>query len=436
MSRLLPKLRTDIDVVPSPDSEQPGLLIRDPYRYTPAVLLIPPVLIQALAHLDGEKSYLDLQADLSRRTGQLVDSDVVENFVGSLQQQGFLETEEFYRLRESCHAKFRDSAERVAIHAGVSYPAQPEELRKELGGYLQAAPGKADPSPSGIIGLAAPHVSPAGGWRSYASAYARMGPELAEKTFVLLGTSHYGPPEKFGLTRKPFVTPLGTLEVDTNLVDEIAGRAGDAVCMEDYCHSIEHSIEFQCIFIQHAIQQALQQSPEHVLGSRIRILPILCGPFRESLVSGKAPESSESVERFFQVLGNLAEREGSRLFWVLGIDLAHIGRRYGDSFAARAEQDRMESVRRKDQERLHRVCAGDREGFFDLVRPEGDALRWCGYSPLYTFLKVMPQARGNVVRYEQWNIDEESVVTFAAMEFLRDGTATGAGRTGASFPKH
>ncbi len=437
MTRLLPKLRTDIDVVPSPDSEQPGLLIRDPYRYTPAVLLIPPALIQALAHLDGEKSYLDLQTDLSRQTGQLVGSDVVENFVGTLQQQGFLETEEFYRLRESCHAKFRDSAERVAIHSGASYPIQPEELRKELGDYLQAVEGKTDSSE--VIGLAAPHVSPAGGWRSYASAYARMGSELAEKTFVLLGTSHYGPPEKFGLTRKPFITPLGTLEVDTNLVNEIAGRAGEAVLMEDYCHAIEHSIEFQCIFIQHAIQHALQQSPQHAPGSRIRILPILCGPFWESLVTGKAPESSESVERFFQVLGEIAEREGSRLFWVLGIDLAHIGRRYGDSFAARAEQDHMETVRRKDQERLHRVCAGDREGFFELVRPEGpegDELRWCGYSPLYTFLQVVPQARGNVLRYEQWNIDEESVVSFAALEFLRDGAAAVAGRTGASFPKH
>ncbi len=58
-------------------------------------------------------------------------------------------------------------------------------------------------------------------------------------------------------------------------------------------------------------------------------------------------------------------------------------------------------------------------------------MRWCGYSQLYTFLKVVPQERGNVLRYEQWNIDEESVVSFAAMEFLRDGTSAGTGRTGA-----
>jgi hypothetical protein len=42
---------------------------------------------------------------------------------------------------------------------------------------------------------------------------------------------------------------------------------------------------------------------------------------------------------------------------------------------------------------------------------------WCGSSPLYTFLKVRPGARGSVERYEQWNIDAESVVSFAGMSF-------------------
>ena len=92
MARILPKLRTDIDVVPSPAPEQPGLLLRDPYRYTPAVLLIPPVLIPALGYLDGKNTYLNLQAYLCHQSGQLVGEEVVNSFVETLQQQGFLET--------------------------------------------------------------------------------------------------------------------------------------------------------------------------------------------------------------------------------------------------------------------------------------------------------------------------------------------------------
>jgi MEMO1 family protein len=405
MGKPLPRLRNDLDVMPSPAPEQPGLLLRDPYRYTPAMLIIPPPLIPALSFLDGEKSYLDLQTFLTRHIGQAVPAELVEDFVKALGDQGFLETGEFYRLREACHEEFRNSAERQAIHAGSAYPVEPKSLRKQFADYMQGAAGQADPS--GVIGIAAPHVSPAGGWKCYASAYARLAPQLAGKTFVLLGTSHYGQPEKFGLTRKPFVTPLGKLEVDVPLVDRIAERAGDAVLMEDYCHAIEHSIEFQCVFLQ------------HVLGPECRILPILCGPFQESLLTGAAPESDTGVQRFFDVLGELAEREGSRLFWIMGIDLAHIGKRYGERFAVRADHGQMAAVRQKDRERLDRVCAGDGAGFLELVKPRGDELRWCGYSPLYTFLKALPEARGNILNYEQWNIDEESVVSFTALEFFR-----------------
>jgi hypothetical protein len=61
--------------------------------------------------------------------------------------------------------------------------------------------------------------------------------------------------------------------------------------------------------------------------------------------------------------------------------------------------------------------AGDAAGFWNLVQPQHDALKWCGSSPIYTFLKTVPEAKGKLQRYEQWNIDEQSVVSFAGMTF-------------------
>lgn len=395
--------------MPSPSPEQPGLLVRDPFRYSPAVLIIPPALIPSLALFNGENTDLDLKADLYRRTGQLVSGEIIAQFIQALEANGFLETAEFYRMREARQKEFREAPARLPSHAGSGYPDQPDALRSQFAEYF--APFEKPADPPGGMGLAAPHVSPMGGWKGYATAYRRLNPELAERTFVVLGTSHYGPPERFGLTRKPFLTPLGTLEVDTPRVEWLAERAADAVVMEDYCHAIEHSIEFQCVFLQYA------------LGAPVRILPILCGPFAQSLATGKPPESQADLGRFFEALAEMAERDGPRLFWVLGIDLAHLGRRYGDRFSAQAEQGRMASIREQDQERLLRACAGDSEGFFARVHPGQDRLRWCGYSPLYTFLKAVPEARGNLLHYEQWNIDPESVVTFAALEFSRNGAA-------------
>ena len=60
-------------------------------------------------------------------------------------------------------------------------------------------------------------MSPVGGAKSYQAAYSVLRPEHKEKTFVILGTSHYGEPEKFGLTRKAFRTPLGDVANDTRV---------------------------------------------------------------------------------------------------------------------------------------------------------------------------------------------------------------------------
>jgi hypothetical protein len=54
------------------------------------------------------------------------------------------------------------------------------------------------------------------------------------------------------------------------------------------------------------------------------------------------------------------------------------------------------------------------------VREEQDDLKWCGSSPFYTFLKTAPKARGELLRYEQWNIDERSVVSFAGIAFTKN----------------
>jgi hypothetical protein len=256
-----------------------------------------------------------------------------------------------------------------------------------------------------LMAIAAPHVSPEGGAGSYRAAFRMLRPEDADRTFVILATSHYGAPEKFGLTRKNFRTPLGESPAEVRLVDWLAERAPGAIEMEDYCHSFEHTVELEVIFLQHA------------LGPQARILPILCGAFVRSLVEGGKPEDDEQVRRFLDALAELREREGSRLFWILGVDMAHMGARYRDPFNARAGQGVMSEVEARDRNRIACINSGDAEGFWDLVRQNRDDLKWCGASPFYTFLKTAPRARGELLSYQQWNIDESSVVSFSGMAF-------------------
>jgi AmmeMemoRadiSam system protein B len=392
--------------MPSPDPERPGLFIRDPYRFSDAILLVPPPLVETLACFDGVQTELDLRATLVRATGEIQIGEMEKHLFETLSGAGFLEDENFTRIRDERIQEFGAAPKRDASHAGAAYPEELGEVRAQWDEYMRPAEGSAPPEADGcLIGIAAPHVSPFGGWETYRDAYSAVGPSYKERTFVILGTSHYGEPERFGLTRKPFVTPLGEAITDTGLVDRLAQAAPDAARMEDYCHAVEHSIEFQVVYLQ------------YLFGPDIRILPILCGPFAHSLYRGGAPEDNENVRRFLGSLGEMAARESERLFWVLGIDMAHMGRRYGDPLAAHADEGAMTEVARRDKVRIERIAAADAAGFWDLVQENQDDLKWCGSAPLYTFLRAVPQARGTLRRYQQWNIDQESVVSFAALAF-------------------
>ena len=410
---VLAALRQDLDLLPSPVPDRPGLLLRDPFRYSDVVLIIPPAIVPCLAFFNGRYA----ESDVRKALLGLTDDERVGELLGQLRDTlsgaGFLRDGAFERMRDERRREFAGAVRRNAVHAGSAYPASADPLRETLNGYMDAGAGAAPgPERGRLVGIAAPHVSPEGGWQSYRAAYAALRPADAGRTFVILGTSHYGEPERFGLTRKPFLTPYGEAAVDTALVDELLRDGGPSAVGEDYCHSVEHSIEFQVLFLQ------------HLFGPAIRIVPVLCGPFARSTLGTGRPEDDEGVRRFLGALSAMAAREGDRLLWVLGVDMAHLGRRYGDGRSARVGDEGMARVEVQDRRRIDRALAGEAGGFWALVQENQDPLRWCGAAPLYAFLHAVRPPRGELLRYEQWNIDEQSVVSFAGLAFSEQPAAS------------
>ena len=391
---MLARLRPTLDFLPSPIPDKPGLMIRDPFQFSDATLVIPPVLVESLTYFDGTRSSLDLREHLVRLTGELDVGGLEQHLIETLSGAGFLEDENFFRKKDEVERAFASAPVREPVHAGSGYPDDRQELTSTLRQYL----GEAATANGRVRAIAAPHVSPYGGVESYRAAYSALTSADADRTFVILGTSHYGEPDRFGLTRKPFVTPFGTAETSLTLVDEIERAAGAGALMEDYCHAVEHSIEFQVVFLQ------------HLFGPNIRIVPVLCGAFSRA-------DRDDGVKRTIGALGEIAAREGDRLLWVLGVDMAHMGVRYGDEFEAIADQGEMEIVARRDRSRIERMEQGDAAGFWEQVQENRDDLKWCGAAPIYTFLRAMPEIRGSLLHYQQWNIDPQSVVSFAGMRF-------------------
>jgi AmmeMemoRadiSam system protein B len=401
MSARMPALRQDLDLMPSPVADRPGLLVRDPMGFATGMLVIPPPLVPLLAIFDGQSDVADVKAALVREAGDVRAASIVEHLLETLGGGGFLVDETHASRRAAKERAFAEAPVRAPAHAGSAYPEDAAELARTLDGWLA---GTRRPR-TDLVAIASPHVSPEGGWRSYAAAFGALDPSLADRTFVVLGTSHYGRAEAFGLTRKPFATPFGETTTDAGIVAELEAAGGTA---EDYCHAVEHSIEFQVVFLQ------------HLFGPAVRVVPILCGPFAAATLGGGLPEDDPAVARFLDALRALWQRERERLFFVLGVDLAHVGRRYGDPESARAGERGMIRVSERDRDRLERVRDGDATGFWRLVQEDADDLKWCGASPLYAFSRTVAHARGEILEYEQWNIDAESVVTFAGLSVPRE----------------
>jgi MEMO1 family protein len=398
--------------MPSPDPERPGLFIRDPYHYSDATLLVPPPLVPALDWFDGHSSTLDLRAELVRITGEIQVGDIERHLFEALNEAGFLENDRYLELKNQREAEFAAEPIRMPNFADAGYPAALPKLsallNKQIGESVRDVDEPLQNQGKGaIVAIAAPHASPDGGWGTYRAAYRTLPPRVqtADVTFVILGTSHYGAPERFGLTRKNFKTPFGDAQTNTALVNELFEDAKDAAAMEDYCHAVEHSIEFQVVMLQ------------HIYGPDVRILPILCGPFVKSIYESGLPEDTPRVARFFDALGNIAAREGRRLLWVLGVDMAHMGRRYSDPLRATANIGEMLAIEQRDRERIAKIAQADVAGYWSLVQERHDDLKWCGSAPFYTFMKVMPGVKGELLNYHQWQIDPHSVVSFGALRF-------------------
>ncbi len=396
MSVVLAPLRRNLDAMPSPDPDHPGLLLRDMFGYSERVLVIPPQLVRGLQFFDGASTENDLREWLVRATNSFDVGEPLRQLVTALSESGFLEDATYYAMRDAAHLAFAEMPVRPPAFAGAAYPECPEDCRRYFDEFMKEAPEIA-PSARKLIGIAAPHVSYEGGWECYREAFTALREMGPDRTYVILATSHYGEAEKFGVTRKPFLTPYGQTTAANELLDELKAMAPDALIEEDYCHVMEHSVEFHVMWLQ------------HLFGPEVKVLPILVGScFADS------PESNPHLKAMLDALGALAKKHGDKLGWVLSIDMSHMGQRYGDETAY---EEGNRAIEHTDTERVKALMAGDIDGFWRDVRKDDDPWKWCGSAPLYTLYRALPGVQAEMLRYGQWNIDEASVVSFAGMRF-------------------
>ncbi len=385
--------------------------LRDPAAFTDQVVVFPVPLLDLVSLFDGEHSVGGIQAILQERYGQAPTIAQIAELIERLDEAGFLDSARFAERRRAIEEAFRVSLLRPAAHAGAAYAGEAPALAAQIDEFFTHPEGPGAPSghetqdgTQPLRGLIAPHIDFHRGGPVYAWAYRALLERSDADLFVILGTCHAGMPDPFAATLKPYATPLGAVPVDRDFYEALGRRYGADLLHSEGAHRSEHSIEFQVVMLR------------HLLGLRreFSILPVLASYLHEAVWTKGDPERDPRVRRFIDGLLETMATSSRKVCLIAGVDLAHVGPRFGDPDPNTEES--LKAVAAADLAMLEAVTAGDPVGFFTGVAHDGDRRRICGLSPIYTLLRALPGAGGRLLRYQQWP-DPEGAVSFCAAAF-------------------
>jgi MEMO1 family protein len=411
-----PRLRP-VEVFPVQQEGKTLVYLKDPMNFA-APLGISLAGYFILAHLDGSHSFVDIQEAYAKQFGAMLLSDDLKQFVEMLDQHYYLVSERFLNYQNAVVLEFQRLPSRAPAHVGGVYKADPVALKSQLAAYFTSAEGPGLPAfdSAGMVpkAVVAPHIDFHRGGPVYAWAYKPLAESDGADLYILLGTSHCSGENPFILTLKDFETPLGVVETERQFVQSLQERCRDNFFADEYLHRGEHSLEFQVVFLKFIAQWRAAVSGRNE--KPFQIVPILVSSFHSMVMSQTPPEKHTPVGDFLRALRELAAMQNRQVCFVAGVDLAHVGRQFGDHDPVTEEF--LKWVESEDQQLVNRLAALDAPGFFNEIAKDRDKRRICGFSPLYSLIHLLDGGRGKALKYSQaFTPETGSAVTFTSMIF-------------------
>ena len=403
MEESIPCLRRDLEFFPVQHEGQQVILIRDTMGLVPEGKAVGLPLYQIMALLDGNRGMRDIQMELMRQKGGvLVSMDEVMGLVRHLDDSFLLDTPRFREARDRIIDDFSSKGVRPCSHCGNAYPGQPGELIKNLDDIIDSTPPSDEPA-GNIRALIAPHIDLSVGKKVYSSAY-RMLKFTAPSSVIILGVGHQMGGDLFSITDKDFETPLGIIKNNKNLINRLRKAGGDLISDNDFAHRSEHSIEFQTLFLQHLLPM-----------ESFTIVPVLCGSIPLSLPEYSRDLYKKKAALFLETLSQILMESADDNLLVAGVDLSHIGPKFGHEMPAQLLKSESET---HDRNLLDSLCRMDSDHFWEEIVRVNDSYNVCGFSALASMLEVLTSCKGQVLDYQVWHEEPtRSAVSFAAAVF-------------------
>jgi hypothetical protein len=280
---------------------------------------------------------------------------------------------------------------RLPVVAGTFYEGTAEALRLQVESCFLSrfGPGKLPvvnvAGSRKVLGLVCPHAGYVYSGAVAANAFFSLASDGKPETVVILGPNHTGYGNPLSAMREgAWRTPLGNVQIDTEVADAIAAETG-ILDFDEVAHRHEHSIEVQLPFLQ------------YLYGNSFKFVPICF--LMQDLQSAQEIGSA------------LAEALANRNAVVIASsDFTHY--------------ESQTSVNRKDLAALDAVEALDEKQFYQIL--EAENVSACGYAPiaaLIAYAKGLGATKAEILCHKTSGDvtgDKSSVVGYAAVTIKKN----------------
>ena len=403
-----PRLRSDLQLITTTVEGREVLAFVDPLQMTETALTMARSMLPFLQLLDGTNDLRDLQVEIMRsRGGGIVSIAEIDEFIGRLDEFFLLESDTFRERMRFLYEEFERGEDRFPSHAGNSYDADPAKLSRFIKDVEDEFPRKGpDFAGRTITGILAPHIDIKVAKASYVSLYHHLQGRKYDIA-VILGVNHQWQDGLYSVSEKNYVTPFGTLRAARDVISELKERVpAGTLTTNDFGHKMEHSIEFQTLFLDYY----LEKSP--------LIVPILCGSIHEFIMEGKNIFDDERFQGMVGALRSLIEERDGNVLLVSGVDFSHVGLKFDDRIPAHAL---LPDARENDKKILSSLCEGDPEKIFENALETKNRFNVCGLPSMLVFSTLLKGREAEILSHETYNEEAtRSAVTYASMIFTDD----------------
>ena len=385
----VPQLRKDVQIIPIEENGRELLYFHDSMGYLSKNFALDAN-VQPLLHMfNGNLSINEIHQHID---GSLTHENLLD-FVQLLDQHRALRSKYFHFYSDKIEQDFESSDIRESFLAGESYPSDPNELEvfiSEILGNSEINNGK------DIQALYAPHIEISVGKKLYGEAFSHL-KSIAPKRVIILATSHYADyyyryydGQPFIGSSKTFKMPGRMLSPDLDAIQELSESSTEnGFTLKDRAHRIEHSIEFHLVFAS------------QIWHHNFKIVPILISGF-DDLYYSETGDLANKIDRFSAQLKSLVDDD---TFVLISGDISHVGQKFGDQESANTLREKVEQ---SDKQFLDISETGNPENLLSHIKKDYDSTRICGFPPLYTYLKMFPKKKGELLNYYWWDEKERN----------------------------